>query len=144
MVVPCFVRRRILFQSVLYGTAQGDVCVDDTVGFGHDFSVNAARLMVAGCPVVFHGFPHDCHLFFVEPLQKVAVGGYDFSRNKVMRGAVAAKPCVVIGCYGVDKAFVCLGIKLGKSEAFVNDCLYMRTVVCLVEVFVSGIISVST
>ena len=47
--------------------------------------------MVAGCPVVFHGFPHDCHLF-VEPLQKVAVGGYDFSRNKVMRGAVAAKP----------------------------------------------------
>ena len=55
-----------------------------------------------------------------------------------MRGAVAAKPCVVIGCYGVDKAFVCLGIKLGKSEAFVNDCLYMRTVVCLVEVFVSG------
>ena len=30
--------------------AQGhDVCVDDTVGFGHNFSVNAARLMVAGC-----------------------------------------------------------------------------------------------
>ena len=55
-----------------------------------------------------------------------------------MRGAVAAKPCVVIGCYGVDKTFVCLGVELGKSEAFVNDCLYMRTVVCLVEVFVSG------
>ena len=55
-----------------------------------------------------------------------------------MRGAVAAKPCVVIGCYGVDKTFVCLGVKFGKSEAFVSDCLYMRTVVCLVEVFVSG------
>ena len=33
LVVPCR-PSRILFQSVLYGTAQGDVCVDDTVGFG--------------------------------------------------------------------------------------------------------------
>ena len=37
-----------------------------------------------------------------------------------------------------DFVSVRMGIKFGKSEAFVNDCLYMRTVVCLVEVFVSG------
>lgn len=55
-----------------------------------------------------------------------------------MRGTVAAQSRVVIGRYGVDKTFVRLGVEFGESEAFVDDCLYVREVMSLVKVFISG------
>ena len=52
LVVPLLVGGRILFQSVLHGAAQGDVRVDDTVRFGNNLAVDAARFVVCGGGVV--------------------------------------------------------------------------------------------
>ena len=125
-------------KAVLHGAAQGDVGVDDTVGFGHNASVEAARFVVGRGAVVFNGFAHGLYFVGGKPSGQDGVGGQDFARYQVVRLAVAAQSRVVISRYGIDHTHVGLGQPGGQCQAFADDGAGMVGVVGRVERAVAG------
>ena len=138
LVVPLFVGSRVLFQSVLHGAAQGDVRVDNPVGFGNDTSVDTARLVVGRGAMVFYGFFHCLYFFFGKPLAQSGICHHYFTGDKVVRGTIAAQPRIVIGGNGIDHTLVRFGMLPGKGKALFDDGLYMREVMSFVKIAISG------
>ncbi len=138
LVVPLLVCGRILFQAVLDGAAQGDVRVDDTVCFGNNLAVDAARLVVGGGAVVFYGFFHEEDFRIGEPLPQGGVRHQYLAGDKVVGGAVAAQSRIMVGGNDVCQAFVRFGMLPGEGKTFFDDGTDVGEVVCLVKLLVTG------
>ena len=67
LIMSGSVELRMIRQTILNGSADYRLCVDEAVGFGHYQSVFAAGFMTAGCSVILYSFTHYLNLLRCEP-----------------------------------------------------------------------------
>ena len=66
LIVSGSVELGIICQTVLNGSSDYRIRLDEAVGFGYYHSVTAARLLLIGCTVVFNGTTHSHNLLTGE------------------------------------------------------------------------------
>lgn len=138
LIVSGSVESGIICQTVLDGSSDYRVCLNEAVGFGYNHSVTVARFLLIGCTVILHGTTHSHNLLAGE------VRLYKLVRFEYRAGVLVMvfpavdKTEVMKRRYDVNHIGIHSRIMFGEFYALFNYHADMALLMRLVECGITG------